>query len=110
MALLHVDSLFIGNVTSIYPATTTVFTVPAGDRIVLRSIAVRNLAGSSSVAVYVTVDGIFVWTANLTGASGPGGMAEWRPWLVAGPGSVIRMAVNVAPGVGAAVSGSIYFI
>lgn len=110
VALLHALNLFLGNVASVYPATTTVYTVPAGDRIILRSVAVRNLSGSVGVQVYVLVDGIFVWTGILTPGSTSGGSQEWRPWVVVGPGSVIKMAVSATPGAGAAASGSIYTI
>lgn len=110
MALLHVAKLFTGNVASVYPVKTVAYTVPAGFRIVLRSVAFRNLSGGVGVQAYVLIDGFFVWTAILTAGSTSGGSQEWRPWVVAEAGSQVQLAVSATPGVGCAVSGSLYFI
>jgi hypothetical protein len=51
MALLHVIQLARQNVVTVNPTFTTIYTVPAGDRVVLRSIAVRNLSGAAGIGL-----------------------------------------------------------
>jgi hypothetical protein len=110
MALLHATQLFAGNVTSVNPTFTTAYTVPAGNRIILRSIAVRNLSGAAGVTWYVKVNGVVVFTNVLGIGSLSTGSFEWRPWIVATPAQTIQLAVSAAAGIGALVSGSIYTI
>lgn len=110
MALLHVLQFYAANVTTVNPTFTTAYTVPAGDRIVLRSIAVRNLNGAAGVTVYVKVAGVLVKSIVLTTGGTSGDSSEWRPWIVATPGQTIQLAVSGATGVGAVVSGSLYTI
>jgi hypothetical protein len=110
MALLHVTQLARQNVTTVNPVFTTIYTVPAGDRIVLRSIAVRNLSGSAGVTWYVEIDTVVVFTNVLGVGSVNAGSYEWRPWIVLGPGQLLKVAVNAAAGIGLVASGSLYTI
>jgi hypothetical protein len=110
MALLHATQLFTGNVVTVNPSFTTCYTVPAGDRIILRSVAVRNLSGSVGLSVYVKVAGTLVWSKALTVGGTAGDNAEWRPWVVATPAQLVQVAVSNAAGVGCVISGSIYTI
>jgi len=102
--------LFTGNVTTVNPSKTTCYTVPAGDRIVLRSVAVRNLSGSVANSCYVFVNGTLVRTINLGIGGSSTDSFEWRPWIVATPAQLVQLAVSNAAGVGAVLSGSLYTI
>lgn len=86
------------------------YTVPAGDRIILRSIAARNLSGSAGVTWYVYIGSTIIFTNVLTTGGSAGGSFEWRPWVVLGPTQTIEMAVSAAAGISCVVSGSIYTI
>jgi hypothetical protein len=110
VALLHVMQFYAANVTTVNPTRTTCYTVPAGDRIVVRSFAVRNLSGTAGMTVYIWINGVVVHTIFLTTGGTAGDSSEWRPWLVLTPGQTIQMAVSAAAGVGAIVSGSLYTI
>lgn len=110
MALLHATQLYVGNVTTVNPTFTTAYTVGAGNRIILRSIAARNLAAPAGVTWYVKVGGTLVFTNVLGSGGGSSGSFEWRPWIVATPGQKIELAVSAAAGIGVLVSGSIYTI
>jgi hypothetical protein len=110
MALLHATQLYVGNVVTVNPTFTTAYTVGAGQRIILRSIAVRNLSGAAGVTWYVKINGIVVFTNVLGIGSLSTGSFEWRPWIVVTPGQTIQLAVSAAAGIGAVVSGSIYTI
>lgn len=110
MALLHCVQLFTGNITTVNPTKTTCYTVPAGDRIILRSVAVRNLSGAVAMTAYVWVNGVLVRSLICAVGGSAGDSQEWRPWVVATPGQTIQMAVSAAAGVGAVVSGSLYTI
>lgn len=104
------QQFYVANVVAVNPTFVTAYTVPAGDRIVLRSIAVRNLNGSGGVTWYVRLAGVVVFTGVLASGGTSGGSAEWRPWIVMTPGQKIELAVSATPGVGAVVSGSLYTI
>jgi hypothetical protein len=110
MALLHATQLYSGNVVTVNPVFTTAYTVGAGQRIILRSIATRNLSGGAGVTWYVKVNGVVVFTKVLGLGGTDAGSYEWRPWIVATPGQTIQLSVSAAAGIGAVVSGSIYTI
>lgn len=101
---------FTGNVTTVNPTRTTCYTVPAGDRIILRDVAVRNLSGSVSMSVYIWVNGVLVRTLICSVGGVAGDSQEWKPWIVATPGQTIQAAVSAAAGVGCVISGSLYTI
>lgn len=106
MAMLHATQFWQGSVTSINPTKTALYTVPAGYRIIVRSMAVRNLTSSGSNNFYFFVNNVIVWSVTLAQA----GNGEWRPWLVAGPGDVINAAVSASAGCSGVLSGSLYTI
>jgi hypothetical protein len=105
-----VNQFFAGNVVSVNPTRTLCYTVPAGDRIVIRSVAVRNLSGTSATTAILWVANTLVWTHSL----GVGGTStdsfEFRPWIVATPGQLIQMAASNSTGFGCVISGSLYTI
>lgn len=107
MALLHATPLFSGNITA--TAFTTVYTVPAGMRIIIRSVAVRNAAAAAQV-VSLAVDAVNVWVKNLTTGGTDGSAFEWRPWIVLTEGQTIRVHVSNSAGAAFTISGSIYTI
>jgi hypothetical protein len=109
MALLHVMQFAKQTVTAVSPSFATLYTVPAGDRIVVRSAVVRNLAlTTQQFSLYV--DGIVVKTWNLPSGGGSTGSDEWRPWMVCTPGQVIQARAATASGFNIVLSGSLYTI
>jgi hypothetical protein len=110
MALLHVMQFAAQNVTTVNPTFTTLYTVPAGDRIVIRSVQVRNLSGSVAMTAYLRVNTVLIDTLVMTAGGTAGGQVEHRPWWVCAPGDVISMAASSAAGFGLILSGSLYTI
>lgn len=111
MAQLRATQFFIGNVTTVAPVNTNVYTVPAGHRIILKSIAVRNLNPSAGVTWFVVIDSTLVFTNLLgPGSTSSSGSFEWRPWIVIGPGSVLKLTCSASTGIGCVVSGAYHYI
>lgn len=110
MALLHVTPLFNGNVTSVNPSLTNLYTVPAGDRVVVRQVLVRNLTAGTGETFYLYVDSTLVASLVATSGGSAGGTVLFQPWIVLGPGQVLKGAASVAAGFGVNVGGSIYTI
>lgn len=104
--LLHATQLYLGVITSVDPTKTLTYTVPSGDRVILRSVAVRNGSGSTAVQTYIYLNTVRIWSTALAG----GGNFEWRPWLVLNPGDQINASVSAAAGASFAISGSVYYI
>lgn len=109
-ALLHVTPLWNGNVTSVNPAKTALYTVPAGDRVVVRQVLVRNLDASTGRSFFIYVDTTIVATLVATSGGSAGGTVLFQPWIVLGPGQVLNGASQVATGFGVNVGGSLYTI
>lgn len=107
MALLHATPL--GNGATSSGAFSTIYTVPAGMRVIVRSVIMRN-ASAGAGAGWVGVAGFTVLAYPLTGAGTAGCNFEWRPWLVLGPGSTLQIATGSGISVGFWASGSIYSI
>jgi hypothetical protein len=110
MALLHATQLFNGTITTVTPTFTTAYTVATGYRVILRSVAVRNVSTTLSCTVYVQINGVTVFSTVLGTAGSSTGSFEWRPWIVVGPGQTIKLAASMSTGYGVTVSGSIYTI
>jgi len=110
MALLHATQLFTGTIVVLTNPGTTLYTVPAGNRIIVRSVAVRNLWGGGVNRFFFKVNGTIVWDPNLNAGGTSGDSQEFRPWIVATPGQLLQALVTNANGVGVVVSGSIYTI
>jgi hypothetical protein len=110
VAELHAIQLYQGNVVSVNPTRTNLYTVPAGRRIIVRSVASRNLNGGSSQAFYVYVNATVVYTVLATSGGSSGGSNEFRPWLVLGPGDILGAAAATSTGFGVVASGSTYTI
>jgi hypothetical protein len=110
MALLHVTQLFTGNVVTANPTFTNVYTVPAGDRVVLRNLQARNLNGGASQTIYVELNAILIFTALLTSGGSSGGSISQNFWVVMNPADVLKIAASTTTGFGVVVSGSLYTI
>lgn len=109
MALLHVKQLYKGTITST-GAGVVMYVVPAGFRVVVRSIVFRNNASVSNVVRVSVLGTVQVFTTTLGAVGTTTASYEWRPWLVLEPDDDIRMNVGNSGGVGVVVSGSLYFI
>jgi hypothetical protein len=110
MALLHATSLWNGDVTNTVSPGTTVYTVPAGMRIIIRSINLHNRDGSSNQTVTVRVAGTVILNRTLSFGTSSAADYEMRPWIVATPGQTIQVKAGLALGVSVVISGSIYTI
>jgi hypothetical protein len=110
VALLHATQLFAGDVTNTVSPGQTVYTVPAGMRIIIRSISLHNRDGSANQIVTVRVAGTVILNRTL----GLGGTSaadfEMRPWIVAVPTQLIQVKAGLTLGVAVVISGSIYTI
>lgn len=108
MALLHVMQFYAGTISS--TTATNLYTVPAGDRIVLRTVSVQNQSSSAVVFTLALSGGptIVLISTNPEGTSGDN--FQWRPWIVLPAGAVLQGKVLTAHAVGVILSGSIYTI
>lgn len=110
MALLHATQLFAGDVTNTVSPGQTVYTVPAGMRIIIRSISLHNRDGVNAQLVTIRVAGTVILNKNLGVSPAATADFEMRPWIVATPAQLIQVKAGVALGVAVIVSGSIYTI
>lgn len=108
--MLHVSTFWLGNVTSVNPTKTNLYTVPTGYRAVLRSIAARNLNGSASQSFYVFINGTIIHSELLTSGGSSGGSTDWLPWIVFDEGQTLQMAASTSTGFGVVAGGSLYTI
>lgn len=109
MALLHATQLANAKVTTT-STRTALYTVPAGMRIILRSVAIENLASVAQGFILYLPDPSQIWFKSVGAHNSGTDNFEWRPWIVATPGQVISAQVGNATGVQVIVSGSIYTI
>jgi hypothetical protein len=109
VALLHATQLYSGTITSTAPVYPTLFTVPAGERYIVRSAVMRNLLAANQQIVLIA-NGLAVFTIVLTSGGAAGGSFEWTPWLVMTPGQTMQAHGASATGFNLIVSGSHYTI
>lgn len=107
MALLHVTPLYEGDVSS--GAFVTLYTVPAGFRVVLRSVNVYNTTATITAAI-LGIDSGNVFNHSLAAAGAAGSDYLWLGWIVLGPGQKIQGATGGSRTVHYIVSGTIYTI
>jgi hypothetical protein len=110
LALLHATQFAALKVITVNPTLTTAYTVPAGDRIILRSVAMRNLLTTGTLTAYVYLAGLLIESHILAAGGAAGSDFEWRPWIVMTPGQLVQLAVSNATGADMIVSGSLYTI
>lgn len=109
MALLHV--LQLANAKVINTSTHQIlYTVPAGDRVVLRSITMQNLASVAQGCIIYLPDPAQILFHSLGAKNSGTDTFEWRPWIVLGPGQSIGATVGNTTGVNVVLSGSLYTI
>lgn len=105
---LRATQFYAGLVTSSTPAI--LYTVPAGHRIILKSILYSQQTLTAGNFV-VTVDGVGWITDTAIAARGdPGSNGDQIMWAVYGPGQVIRAAVFGSTSVYLNLSGSLLYI
>lgn len=110
MALLHRQQLFLGKITAVNPTFTTVYTVAAGYRFVIKAITVRNLDSVNANNAYVEVNGLLVWsTATAVGGSS-GSFVQLLTDIVLAAGDVVSVSNSRAAGTVFTMSGSLYSI
>jgi hypothetical protein len=106
VAELHVYQLWVGNVTTTTGTGQTVYTVPAGKRVVIRNVRFRNLSGAGSFSLLLYVNGVLIFSELLAASAS----AAEDFWTVLHPGDVLSLRSGTATGISTAVSGSIYTI
>lgn len=108
LAALRALQLFLGAVSATTP--TTVYTVPAGKRTIVKSVTVQNTTGASKdVQLRVSGTGtIYHW--NLTAYGTAGDRAVQNFWIVLNPGDVLQFQVSVTGQIDVSVSGSLHTI
>ena len=85
-----------------------VYTVPAGHRIIIRSINLYNESGSTN-GVTVARDSVAtMWSGTL--AAAPGGRINIQPWIVLDAGQSIKVFTTAARACSVIISGSLLFI
>jgi len=110
VALLHATQLASAVVTNVTSPGTTLYTVPAGDRVIVRSIQMRNLWGGGANRCFIRINGLVLADPNLATGQTSGDSLELRPWWVMTPGQLIQVLVSNAAGINVLISGSIYTI
>lgn len=105
MAALRSAQAFIGNVTTVAP--TTVYTVPAGKRFVLKHVTVQNTTGLSK-NVQLRLGGIgTIYNWQLTAYGSGGDRAASNFWIVLNAGDTIQLNPTVAGQIDVTLSGSL---
>jgi hypothetical protein len=107
---LRATQLYVGNVTTVNPVKTTLYTVAAGKRVILKSVQARNLYTGGTNTFYLFVATYLVWSYVLAAGGSAGSNFELRPWIVINPGQTLQAAVTNATGAGLVVSGSLHYI
>lgn len=104
LAALRASQLWKGTVTTAVP--TTVYTVPAGKRAILKFVTAQNVgAATRDVQLRVLGPGtIFHW--SLTGYGTGGDKATGTFWLVLSAGDQVQVNLNLAGTVTMTISGS----
>jgi len=105
VAALRSAQLFLGSITSTTP--TTVYTVPAGKRAVIKFVTLQNTTGSAkNVQMRLSTLGT-VWNWNL-GAYGSGADAQQSSfWIVLNAGDYIQMNPTASGQIDMSISGSL---
>lgn len=106
MALLHVIDLFQGTYIVTTGTGTLVYTVPAGHRIVLRNLTMRNVSSTTGYSLLAYASGVLFYSKSLVASES----FDKDLWVVLGPGSTLSMRVGNATGINVLGSGSIYTI
>lgn len=104
MALLHATQFYNGRPTA-DGAQHTLYTVPSGDRIILRDINLQEAGGGAPYIIFY-VNGYRILTSFLTAHL----HSDNRFWLVVGPGQTISCLVQSGFSVDVTISGSLYTI
>jgi hypothetical protein len=101
--------LYNGFVNTALPGTT-IYTVPAGFRVVLRTILWRNQAATTNLVYLRLNNTLTIFSLNLGASGASGGSPQSDFWVVLQPGHTLQLATTAAAGFNAVVSGSIYSI
>jgi hypothetical protein len=108
MAELRIAQLARGAATS--SSYVTVYTVPAGRRVILKNLNLRNQSGAAS-NVQVNTTGVADLLAfPLTAGGTVGGNASIDMWVVLNAGDTIRIAVSSGTTVSFVFSGTNHFV
>lgn len=106
MALLRTAVLVSQQVTS--PGGLTVYTVPAGHRIIIRSINFYNENGLTNGVTLAREIAVTLWSGVLAGA--PNGRVNIQPWIVLDAGQGLRVFTTTGRAVSVIISGTYLFI
>lgn len=108
IAALRSQQAFLGSITG--TAVTTVYTVPAGKRFIIKFVSVQNTSGSAvDFQLRLSTLGT-VWHWNLAAYGSGGDRATQNLWVVLNPGDTIAFKNSVSVQVDVTVSGSLHTI
>jgi hypothetical protein len=85
-----------------------VYTVPAGHRVIVRSINLYNEAGSVNGVTVVRDAAATMCAANL--AAAPAGLFNLQPWIVLDAGQTIKVFTAAGKTCSVIISGTLLFI
>lgn len=108
MAQLRVHQLYSGRVST--TGWTTAYTVPAGQRAILKSINVYNVAGSSNRAFLQLSSGRNLREIDLGAANTSAGSVTAEVWIVLEPGDVVQVGNGTASPIDYVLSGTEHYI
>jgi len=109
MALLHAKPLYKGRVTAV-GAWTDLYTVPSGDRVILRNLVGRAEGNSSNVDAYFRISGQQFVHLVLTPDGTAGNNYDLTEWLVMDQNDVLSVYQTGTNGLWVIASGSLYTI
>lgn len=110
MPLLHASQLYLGDVTTGYPGIKA-YTVPAGYRLILRSVTCRNRNGAANIA-YVTINSTHnIASQALAAAGAVDGWKELILWVVLNPADELWLGSQLTSlGIAFTASGTLYYV
>lgn len=106
MALLHVIELWKALEVLTTGTGTVRYTVPAGKRVVLRNVSMRNVSSTTGYSLLIYMSGLLVYSKSLAASES----FDKDFWIVLGPGETISTRVGNVTGINVTGSGSIYTI
>lgn len=86
------------------------YTVPAGHRVILRSINVYNVTGSGNRAFVSLSSGRNIAEITLAAANTAGGSVNQQVWIVLEPGDTIQIGNGNATAIDYILSGTVHYI
>lgn len=108
LAELRAAQLYQGTVSVVGP--TTIYTVPAGKRVILKYVALQNQTGLSVTVQLRLPNANTIWAIPLTAYGTATDREKQGFWIVLNPGDTIAIGLSAARTVAVSISGSVHSI